>query len=141
VISSRPKDQSPRMAIHIPPRTCPGHLHLAALYEILKLDEGPAAQIQADRRGDWADELIPDGGCAPTRRRGRFIPTIGPGSLLDSVAEVALVAASGDPALAEAISKSAWTGPEGNRAGPTCLRPRRSANASGWRGRGLSSSL
>jgi len=108
VISSRPKGQSPRMAIPVSPRTCPGHLHLSALCEMLKIDEGPAAQIQADHRGDWADELIPDGGCAPTRRRGRFIPTIGPGSLLDGVADVALVAASGDPALAVAISKSAW---------------------------------
>jgi len=96
------------MAIPVSPRTCPGHLHLSALCEMLKIDEGPAAQIQADHRGDWADELIPDGGCAPTRRRGRFIPTIGPGSLLDGVADVALVAASGDPALAVAISKSAW---------------------------------
>lgn len=108
MITSRSGNQTREMPMEAPGRSTLRHLHLADLYEILELDEGPAAQIRADHRGDWADELIPDVGLAPTRRRGRFNSPIGPGSLLDGVADVALVAACGDPGVAAEISKSAW---------------------------------
>ena len=108
MITPRSGNQTREMPMGAPGRSALRHLHLADLREILERDEGPAAQIRADHRGDWADELIPDVGLAPTRRRGRFNATIGPGSLLDSVAEVALAAACGDPSVAVTISKSAW---------------------------------
>ncbi len=84
------------------------HLRLAELYGILGSDEGPAAPAEADHRGNWADQLTPDVGAAPTRSRGRFIPSVGPGSLLDGVADVALTGTSGDAGLARAMSKAAW---------------------------------
>lgn len=108
MVTSWPGIESRKGPISRPERSALPHLRLAALYEILDLDEGPAAQIRADLRGAWADGLIPKVGTTPIRQRGRFVSAIGPGSLLDGVAEVALGAAAGDLSAAAKVSKSAW---------------------------------